>query len=240
MGTRTKVSGILATVVAVITLNTATLLIATPPAAAATYVLQNGAPVYLAGATGSSQNFSLAVPSGAVDLSFQIYGGTGDADLYVKFGSAPTTASYDCVQVRPGNNATCGFANPQAGTYYVMVFGYASFTDVYLVGTFAARGALSNGVPVSLPTTHAGSAVYYMMVVPSGPKTLTFKISGGSGDADLYVGRGSPPTTSAYDCRPYRIDNNETCTLFKTTGPWYIMVRAYITFAGVNLVATYS
>ena len=104
----------------------------------------------------------------------------------------------------------CGFAYPQTGTYYVMVYGYASFSDVYVVGTFttvANAGVLTNGVPVSVPTTSVGGKVNYTMIVPSGTTSLSFKISGGSGDADLYVRRGSPPTTSAFDCRPYQPGN---------------------------------
>jgi len=245
VGIRTRLSGILAIVVSAIALDIAALLVAAPTAAAANYVLQNGAPVYLAGATSSSQNFSLAVPSGAINLSFKIYGGTGDADLYVKFASAPTAASYDCGSSLPGNYATCGFAYPQTGTYYVMVYGYASFTDVYVVGTFTTgvngAGVLSNGVPVSVPTTSAGGAVNYLMGMPYVRTTLSVKISGGSGDADLYVRRGSPPTTSAFDCRPYVNGNTETCTFSSaTSGTWYVMVRAYATFSGVSLVATYG
>jgi hypothetical protein len=240
VGTRRKLSGILATVVSAIALDIAALLIAAPTAVAATYVLQNGAPVYLAGAAGSSQNFSLTVPSGAIDLSFNIYGGTGDADLYVKFGSAPTVASFDCRPFKTGNNETCPLASPQTGTYYVMVYGYSSFSGVDVVGTFNSVGVLSNGVPASVPTTPAGGRANYTMVVPSGKTSLSVKISGGSGDADLYVRRGSPPTTIEFDCRPYDIGNTETCTFSAPTGTWYVMVRAYATFSGVNLIATYS
>ena len=58
----------------------------------------------------------------------------------------------------------------------------------------------------------------YTMVVPAGASNLQFQISGGSGDADLYVRFGSAPTTSAYDCRPYLGGNNETCTIRNTAG----------------------
>jgi hypothetical protein len=33
----------------------------------------------------------------------------------------------------------------------------------------------------------------------------------GTGDADLYVKVGREPTTSSYDCRPYKTGSNETC-----------------------------
>jgi hypothetical protein len=53
----------------------------------------------------------------------------------------------------------------------------------------------------------------------------------GTGDADLYVKVGSPPTTSSYDCRPYTSSSNETCKLTAPSGSSsanvYVMVRGY-------------
>ncbi len=66
-------------------------------------------------------------------------------------------------------------------------------------------------------------------------------MSGGSGDADLYVRFGTVPTTSSYDCRPYLNDNNETCSISNAQiGTYYVMVRAYSTFSGVSLVGSYT
>lgn len=70
-------------------------------------------------------------------------------------------------------------------------------------------------------------------------KTLTVTMSGGTGDADLYVRKGSAPTTSAYDCRPYLTGNNETCTINVTTaGTYYVQVRGYSSYSGVSVKAT--
>jgi hypothetical protein len=66
-----------------------------------------------------------------------IAGGTGDADLYVKFGSAPTTSSYDCRPYLGGNAETCNIATAQAGTYYVMLRAYSTFSGVSLTGSFS-------------------------------------------------------------------------------------------------------
>jgi hypothetical protein len=38
----------------------------------------------------------------------------------------------------------------------------------------------------------------------------------GSGDADLYVRRGTAPTTTLYDCRPFLPGSAETCTVTLT------------------------
>ncbi len=50
----------------------------------------------------------------------------------------------------------------------------------------------------------------------------------GTGDADLYVKIGGKPTTSSYDCRPYKTGSNESCTVNlaqpTTIG---VMVRGY-------------
>ena len=53
--------------------------------------LANGVAKPIPGAAGSSQVWTLAVPAGATGLKFVSAGGSGDADMYVKFGSAPTT-----------------------------------------------------------------------------------------------------------------------------------------------------
>ena len=100
---------------------------------------------------------------------------------------------------------------------------------------------LSNGVPVSGLAASQGQELHYTMQVPSGASDLTFQISGGSGDADLYVRYGAVPTTGTWDCRPYKSGNNETCSdASPAAGTWYVMVRAWSTFSGVTLVGSYS
>jgi len=65
-------------------------------------------------------------------------------------------------------------------------------------------------------------------------------MSGGSGDADLYVRRAAPPTQTVFDCRPFRNGNNETCTFSNATGGTYhIMVRGYTAYSGVSVVVNY-
>ncbi len=60
-------------------------------------VLTNGVAVTgLAGALGSNTYFTMVVPAGATNLKFVTAGGTGDLDLYAKFGSQPTTTVRDC------------------------------------------------------------------------------------------------------------------------------------------------
>ena len=104
-------------------------------------VLQNGVPVTgLSGASGSQQFWTINVPAGASNLVIGTSGGSGDADLYVRYGSAPTTSAYDCRPYRSGNAESCSFAAPQSGTYHVMLRGYSSFSGVTLTGTYSTGG----------------------------------------------------------------------------------------------------
>ncbi|MBV7314409.1 M4 family metallopeptidase [Shewanella sp. NIFS-20-20] len=119
-----------------------------PPPPSAT-PLTNGVPMNgLSGASGSKAYFTLMVPSGATNLSFDISGGTGDADLYVKFGEAPTASNFDCRPYASGNNESCPIDPAQAGEYWVMLNGYSAYSGVSLVGSFDGDDA-PNEAPVA-------------------------------------------------------------------------------------------
>jgi hypothetical protein len=48
----------------------------------------------------------------------------------------------------------------------------------------------------------------------------------GAGDADLYVRIGNAPTTSAFDCRPFKRNSSESCTVdLAQPAPLHVMVR---------------
>lgn len=103
--------------------------------------LVNGTSVdNLSGGTGEELEFQIDVPAGASDLVFTMSGGTGDADLYVSFGSMPTTSSYECRPYASGNSETCSFTAPSTGTYFAMIRGYSSFSGVSLVANYQTSG----------------------------------------------------------------------------------------------------
>lgn len=60
--------------------------------------------------------------------------GTGDADLYVRVGEAPTEALYDCRPYRTDANETCEVKLTTAAPVHVMVEGYAGESAFELVG----------------------------------------------------------------------------------------------------------
>jgi serine protease len=87
------------------------------------------------GASGELK-YQLVVPNGASNLLFAMYGGTGDADIYVKYGTPPTSSSFDCRPFSAGNNENCFFPAPRAGVWYVTVRGFSAATGVSLYPSF--------------------------------------------------------------------------------------------------------
>ena len=210
-------------------------------------VLSNNVPVGGLGATtGNWVHYTMVVPAGATNLRFTTSGGSGDGDLYVRFGSQPTTSAYDCRPYSSGNAETCNIATAQAGTYHVSIRAYSTFSGVTLTGSYTAGGGgggnvLSNGVPVTGLGATTGNWVHYTMVVPAGATNLRFVTSGGSGDGDMYVRFGAQPTTSTYNCRPYLSGNNETCNITTAqAGTYHVSVRAYSTFSGLSLTGSFT
>jgi Zn-dependent metalloprotease len=193
------------------------------------------------GSTGAKAYYKLTVPSGQGSLVFEQSGGTGDADLYVKLGSAPTSTSYNCRPYLSGNAETCTFTNPAAGDWYVMINGYSTYSGVSIKGTYST--ALTNGVATAPYSGAAGSMTCWTLNVPAGKTSVVFNqagATGNTGDADLYVQYNAAPTTSTYNCRPYLSGNVETCTISNpAAGTWYACSRGYTAYTNVTMKGTY-
>ncbi|MCB1598634.1 MAG: S8 family serine peptidase [Xanthomonadales bacterium] len=115
----------------------------TPPPSGG--VLSKGVPV--TGSTNSSSanssfaEYTVVVPSGSTNLNIATTNASGDVDLYVRYGSAPSLTSYDCRPYTGSGNETCTFAAPSAGTYYIRVYGYATGTvNFTLTANWTAGG----------------------------------------------------------------------------------------------------
>lgn len=122
-------------------------------------VLVNGvAKTGLTGAASEELHFSFDVPQGATNLGFVMNGGTGDADLYVQYGAAPTTSNYDCRPYKSGNSESCPITNVQSGTYYAMVKGYSAFSSVSLTASYTA--STGGGTPPTTPTDYINADNY--------------------------------------------------------------------------------
>ncbi|MBA4741431.1 MAG: S8 family serine peptidase [Azoarcus sp.] len=117
-----------------------------------------------------------------------------------------------------------------------------SMTQSRSVGaTFVQSELLSNASPLTSLSGSADSETRYHIDVPADSTDLVVTISGGTGDADLYVRHGALPTLSVYACRPWLNGNEETCTFASpAAGRHHIMLHGFESYSGVTLSASYD
>ncbi|CAH7064362.1 Neutral protease [Vibrio chagasii] len=133
----------------------------------------------------------------------------------------------------------CGIAKAAADLGYTVADVEEAFNSVGVNAscgpTVPGDDVLTKGAPISNLSGNKYSESFYTFSVDSA-SNVTVAISGGSGDADLYVKAGSKPSTSSYDCRPYRTGNNEQCSVSALPGVTYhVLLRGYTNYSGVTL-----
>jgi endonuclease I len=104
-----------------------------------------------------------------------------------------------------------------------------------------SENLLANGQTKASLSASTGQTLKFVADIPAGATNLSFNMSGGTGDADLYVRQGAEPTASTYECRPYLTGNNEACPIATAVaGRYFVNLVAYQGFSGVSLVANYT
>jgi Zn-dependent metalloprotease len=154
-----------------------------------TTTLTNGVAVTNQSAsTGTWKHFKIAVPAGQSQLKVEQTLGSGDADLYVRFGAQPTSSTYTCRPYLGGNTETCTQTNPAAGDWYVSIYAYATYSGVSIKATYTGTttptcttvtGSISSGANVYTPSTSGYAS--------SISGAHTGKLTGTATDLDLYL-----------------------------------------------------
>jgi hypothetical protein len=116
----------------------------------------------------------------------------------------------------------------------------ASITVLPVVGI-----GLTSGVPVtgiSSGSLEPDDGLVYHISVPAGATRLTVTFTGGTGDGDIFVQKGSPPDDSKVPtggCASGKGGNAESCFVDNPgKGTWYIFVAVFEPYAGATLTAT--
>ncbi|GGX42262.1 M4 family metallopeptidase [Undibacterium squillarum] len=141
------------------------------------------------------------------------------------------------------NAGACGVEKAAGNRGYAVADVTAAFkaVGVSCTTTPPSGTALTKGVPVTGISLAAGANKVYTLVVPAGAKNLSIKLSGGTGDSDLYVKASAAPTTTTYDFKSDGSTNTETVSVAAPKATtYYIMVYGYATSSGMSLVATYQ
>jgi len=169
--------------------------------------------------TGDSYTFSV---SGYSTITAVMAGNeNADFDLYAKWGSPPTTSSYDAI----GYSGTSleYFTTSGSGTLYIMVHSYSGSGNWKCWALSGSPGANSGRKSGTLSGTGA-TATYSLS---GSGKGYAFNSGPDGSDFDLYIKWNSPPTTSSYDARGYSGWAQEIAGPASGSGTLYFMVRSY-------------
>ena len=154
-------------------------------------------------------------PDSTISISLTMF--SGDGDIYVKAGASPSLRNFDFSSVHMGNenlvisaNERKNIRNP-TGKYYIGIYGqlHAAFT-LLVSSNNASFSVLQPGVPQS-GMVNATSIKYYYLDFPANDTNITFSLSVGSGDPDLYV---KACTSNLSNC--YFADEE----IYNLTGVW--------------------
>lgn len=155
-----------------------------------------------------------------------------DGDLYVKIGSEPTKASYDCRSIRTlTSDEDCSTTLDMDSDVYIGVYGYRA-TDYRVVATVEGQEGstiptLSSGTAV-VDTVSNGETKFYKIPAVQGQQVASL-LDGLSADADLYVRLGAKPTGQLFDCKSTNGGvNSDGCSItVEERGDVYLAVYGY-------------
>jgi hypothetical protein len=164
------------------------------------------------------------------ELTVSLDGPDGqDFDLYVRYGSKPTTREWDKRGYTPTSKESITIDPAKAGYYYIMVHSYRGSGQYTLKTTipFEEKDILAvDQVTDNLFGTN--KAKYYIIKAEEGKKIILNLVGPLDADFDLYVRCESKPTKDVWDYRGYSGTSKETIIIDSTkAGKYYVMVHSY-------------
>ena len=202
--------------------------------------LSNGVPVTgLADSTGAWKYYTIVLPAGSSNLRFITAGGTGDADIYAKFGANPTTTDNVCKSESSTNAETCAVASPQTGTYHVGIYAYATYSGVSLTGSYSTGGGnnevepnntrsaantLANGVTMNGTIGSTTDTDYFKVTLSVAGNLAVTLAPNASADYDLYVYNSAGTQVASSVLSTGQIDS---LNYSAAAGTYYIRSRYY-------------
>jgi len=150
-------------------------------------------------------------------------------DLYIKFGSLPTTVDYDDKGDSPNADQAVEIVSTQAGTYYIMVRSTSSGGNYTIVAhddsTFPT---LTLGTPQAGSLQGTYDIKYYQVSVTAGEPLFVILDGEDNYDHyDLYIKFGALPTTADYDDKGDSPNADQEVEIASTqAGNYYVMARS--------------
>jgi large repetitive protein len=144
----------------------------------------------------------------------------------------------------PANTTTFSYSGLLAGFSYswsVRAVSNGTQTALTPAAGVWTPAVMNSGTTIGAITDTLWAQRHYVINVPAGTPELRVTMSGGTGDADLYVRQGLAATLTTFNCRPFIGGNTESCIISNpAAGDWFIMVRGFNAFSDVSLKTSLS
>ncbi len=115
-------------------------------------MLENKTPAKgISGLQGSIREYIFEAPLETEKLTITTSGGTGDCDIYVRYGGSAAETEWDYSSQLSGNQETITINSPMSGYWYITVYGQSDYVGVVLTGTRVWNGD-SELQPIGAPT----------------------------------------------------------------------------------------
>jgi serine protease len=138
----------------------------------------------ISGVIGQQFLYSLEVPALASGLAFTTTGDSGDVDLYVKFGSPPTTTDFDCASTTPTAAETCSISPAQVGIYYILLNAYSDISGVTLTGRYSVPSLSIDDVAITEGDSGTRLATFTVKLSQVSTEAVTYDIATALGTAE--------------------------------------------------------
>ncbi len=217
----------------------------------------NGYPVSgLSGALGSTSDtylysIEMAPHQPGEQLTIALRGANGDADLYVRKESVPTTDAFDCAPLNDGSsNEACAFPEDiDSINYFTNIDAFAAYSNAILHVYYEKVMTLGTANSFIWGGSQTSRSVF-RLDVPSGKGQLRIKTTpvGSGGSVALYARFGDVPLiahglsggsfTSIFNCSSTVPGGSNLCVVSNPAGgSWYVLVEGRSTY-NVTLEAT--
>jgi hypothetical protein len=160
----------------------------------------------VAGSKGQWRLFHLAVPADANRLSVRSWGGSGDADLYLRKDQPPEDGKFDFSSARPGNWEEIELAVTGGAGWYIGVRAFEDYDGLELKAEYdldAPTETIFSGQTVYNLAGERDSWRFYRIFVGSGGGPLQVDCTSGLGDVNVYIKQGIEPTAFFYDAHTF-------------------------------------
>jgi uncharacterized protein (TIGR03437 family) len=195
---------------------------------------------------GAQNSFGFAgtlVPSGSAAVQFTLRGGSGNPDLMI-FGPDGTSLGFP----RQGSTETLSVASPAPGAWLVQVTGVEGYAGVSLEAALPVPAVIEKNTTLRNRSGDRTSETFYRVTVPEGTAVLRIAASGGTGDVDVFVRRGSVPVCQSlaliflgaggceFDELSIEDGNEEAIEIANPEpGEWYIDLMGFEAYSGLSL-----